>query len=111
MLYSFPVSPSVLFGAPCRVVITRHGILHCVWKNKKKASVYRLSCEKSQKNEDNNKLPYCGTPRKASRLPFWVFCDAFSECLSFGMPQWQCIMGCHGGSVCLAWKILNILKG
>ena len=28
MLYSFPVSPSILFGVPCRVVITRHGILH-----------------------------------------------------------------------------------
>lgn len=28
MLYSFPVSPSILFGAPCRAVITRHGILH-----------------------------------------------------------------------------------
>lgn len=61
MLYSFPVSPSVLFGAPCRMVITRHGIFHCVRnnnnknkKNKKKASVYRLSCGNPQKNENNN---------------------------------------------------------
>lgn len=36
MLYSFPVSPSIVFGAPCRVFITRHGILHCVRNNKKK---------------------------------------------------------------------------
>lgn len=71
MLYSFPVSPSVLFGAPCRVVITRHGILHCVRKykkNKKKASVCRMNCGKPQKNENNNKLPYYGTPRKAPHL-------------------------------------------
>lgn len=56
MLYSFPVSPSVLFGAPCRVVITRYGILHCVRKNKKnkkKASMHRLSYGKPQKNENN----------------------------------------------------------
>ena len=76
MLYSFPVSPSIMFGAPCRVVITRHGILLCARnnknkknKNKKKASVYRLSCGKPQKNENNNNSPYRGTPRRASRLP------------------------------------------
>lgn len=36
MLYSFPVSPSIVFGAPCRVFITRRGILHRVRNNKKK---------------------------------------------------------------------------
>lgn len=34
MLYSFPVSPSIMFGAPYRVIITRYGILLCVRNNK-----------------------------------------------------------------------------
>lgn len=53
MPYSFPVSPSVLFGAPCRVNLTRHGILHCV-QNNKKTAMCKLSCSKPQKNEDDN---------------------------------------------------------
>ena len=36
MLFSFPVSPSIVFGAPCRVFITWHGILLRVQNNKKK---------------------------------------------------------------------------
>ena len=59
MPYSFPVSPSVLFGAPCRVNLTRHGILHCVRNNKnnkndEKTAMYKLGYSKPQKNEDNN---------------------------------------------------------
>ena len=33
MLYSFPVSPSIVFVAPCRVKTTRHGNLHCARNN------------------------------------------------------------------------------
>lgn len=61
MPYSFPVSPSVLFGAPCRVNLTRHGFLfEKKNKNKKKTSVYWLGCGKPQRKENNNDLLYCG---------------------------------------------------
>lgn len=55
MPYSFPVSPSILFGAPCWVNFIRHGILSDKDnKNNKKTAMYMLSCSKPQKNEDNN---------------------------------------------------------
>lgn len=56
MLYSFPVSPSIMFGAPYRVAITRYGILLRVRnnKNKKKILMHWLSCGKPQKNKNNN---------------------------------------------------------
>ncbi len=56
MLYSFPVSPSIMFGAPYRVGITRYGILLRVRnnKNKKKILMHWLSFGKPQKNENNN---------------------------------------------------------
>ena len=88
MLYSFPVSPSVLFGAPCWVVITRHGILfekNNNKNNKKKIFIGRAG-ESANKNENNNKLPYCGTPRKASRLLFGMYRRCVLVCRCFGMP-------------------------
>lgn len=44
MPYSFPVSPSILFGVPCRVNLTRHGFfLEKNNKNYKKTVMYKLS--------------------------------------------------------------------
>ena len=74
MPYSFPVSPSILFGAPCRVYFTRHGFFsEKKNKNNKKTAMYKLSCSKPQKNENNNDLPYCGMSRKTSRLLFGAY--------------------------------------
>lgn len=60
MLYSFPVSPSIVFGAPCRVISSGTAFL-CVnekknknSKNNKKTVIYKLCRGKPQKNEDNN---------------------------------------------------------
>lgn len=70
MLYSFPVSPSIVFGAPCWVVSLGTAFFMRVW-GEGTTWVGRLGAV-SWKDENNNKLLYCGTPRKASRLLFWV---------------------------------------
>lgn len=56
MPYSFPVSPSVLFGAPCRVGSPGTAFLFEKKNknNKKKTSMYWLGCGKPQRKENNN---------------------------------------------------------
>lgn len=58
MLYSFPVSPSIVFGAPCRVESLGTAFLsekkNKNSKNNKKTVIYKLSCGKPQKNKNNN---------------------------------------------------------
>lgn len=53
---------------------TRHGFLSQKNnKNNKKTAMYKLSCSKPQKDEDNNDYLYYGMSRKTSRLLFGAY--------------------------------------
>lgn len=55
MPYSFPVSPSVLLGRRAGWISLGTAFLsNKNNKNNKKTAMYKLSCSKPQKNEDNN---------------------------------------------------------